>query len=181
MAIPVFLSYPSPHLQSQSSFIASLCANLRSRDLEPRTLGVNEYDVDTPLRAVRRLMLESNGLITVAFRRTWVREGISRRGADANGARETEFSDQWLTSPWCHIEPAMAFQLGLPIILLRESGVIADGVLEKGVVGLYMPSFSLDADPDSYLQGGEWRAIVRKWESRVRTVVDNKGNPPKLY
>ena len=181
MAIPVFLSYPAPHLDVQSQFIDALCDRLRERDLEPRTLGVTEYDVDTPLKAVRRLMLESDGLITVAFRRTWINEAVSRKDANANDATESKLTDQWLTSPWCHIEPAMAFQLGLPIILLREDGVIADGVLEKGVVGLYMPSFSLNSGATAYLDGGEWKAIVKKWESQVRAVVDHKGNPPKLF
>lgn len=181
MAIPVFLSYPSPHLGSQAQFIEALSDYLRERDLEPRTLGVNEYDMDTPLRAVRRLMLESDGLITIAFRRTWINEAVLRKGADSNNAKESHLANQWLTSPWCHIEPAMAFQLGLPIILLRENGVMADGVLEKGVVGLYMPSFDLDRGATSYLEGQEWRAIVKKWESQVRSVVENKGNPPKLF
>jgi hypothetical protein len=48
---------------------------LRGRGLEPRTLGVTDYDMDAPMTAIRRLMLESNGLITVAFRRTEVRDG----------------------------------------------------------------------------------------------------------
>lgn len=181
MAIPVFLSYPSPHVGTQSQFIEKLCDYLRERDLEPRTLGENEYDLDTPLRAVRRLMLESNGLITVAFRRTWINQGVLRKGADWNNAKESQVADQWLTSPWCHIEPAMAFQLGLPIILLRENGVMADGVLEKGVVGLYMPSFDLEDGATSYLEGPEWKAIVNKWESQVQLVVANKGKPPQLF
>jgi len=37
------------------------------RGLEPRTLGVTDYDMDAPLKAIRRLMLESNGLITIAL------------------------------------------------------------------------------------------------------------------
>ena len=33
-----------------------------------RTLCVTNYDVDAPLTAIRRLMLESNGLLTVILR-----------------------------------------------------------------------------------------------------------------
>lgn len=181
MAIPIFLSYPQSHLRRQTTFIESLCDYLRKRGLEPRTLGINEYDVDVPLRAIRRLMVESNGLIAVALRRTWVQNAVSRKGADVEGASERELGEFWFTSPWCHIEPAMAFQLGLPIILLREQGVVDEGVLEKGVVGLYMPTFSLEGDPTAYLGGQEWNAIVQIWESQVRTVVQRKGNPPQLF
>lgn len=181
MPIPIFLSYPQPHMKVQSEFIGSLSEYLRSRGMEPRTLGVNEYDMDAPLTAIRRLMLESNGLITVALRRLWVAEGISRKFADRSGAAESAAADVWLTSPYCQIEPAMAFQLGLPILILREQGVVAEGLLEKGAVGTYMPEFSLDAGSPEYLQSGEWSALIGKWEGQVRAVVDAKGRPPRMF
>lgn len=55
-------------------FIEKIKESLRELNLEPRTLGDSDYDYDAPLRAIRRLMLESNGLLTVAFKRTLIRE-----------------------------------------------------------------------------------------------------------
>ena len=75
----------------------------------------------------------------------------------------------------------MAYQLGLPILILREQGVVADGILERGIVGLYMPEFSLDPSADDYINSGEWRDIINRWEGFVRAVVETKGNPPRLY
>lgn len=181
MAIPVFLSYPQPHLAEQATFIDELSASLVDRGLEPRTLGVTEYDNDAPLTAIRRLMLESNGIITVAFRRMWIEKALTKKGASVPGAEESVVTDKWLSSPYCHIEPAMAFQLGLPILLLREQGVIADGILEKGVVGMYMPQFSLENAPTTYLKSREWTSLISQWEGQVRTVRDAKGRPPKLF
>jgi hypothetical protein len=181
LPISVFLSYPQPHLAEQVQFIEELALTLRGKGFEPRTLGVNEYDVDAPLTAIRRLMIESNGLITVALRRLWVGEGVARKGADIGGTQEAPVRQAWLTSPYCQIEPAMAYQLGLPILILREKGVVADGLLEKGVVGTYMPEFSIDGDPVQYLHSPEWGALIGKWEGYVRAVVDLKGRPPKLF
>jgi hypothetical protein len=181
MSISIFLSFPKPHLQSQATFIEALCTYLRGRGFEPRTLGVNEYDMDAPLTAIRRLMLESNGLITVALRRTWIQDGMSRRSADIPGVKESTIADQWLSSAYCQIEPAMAYQLGLPILIIREAGVVADGLLDRGAVGLHMPEFSLDGDPLAYLKTPEWGAIIGKWEGYVRAVVDAKGRPPRLF
>jgi hypothetical protein len=82
MRIPIFLSYPKPHWDRQRVFIAKLETYLRDRGLEARTLGVTDYDMDAPLKAIRRLMLESNGLVTIAFRRTLVVEGRCRPDAD---------------------------------------------------------------------------------------------------
>ena len=106
MSISVFLSYPQPHLTRQSDFISELRTYLRNRGFEPRTLGVTEYDMDAPLTAIRRLMLESNGLITVALRRLWIGQGIWRKGSDTNSSAESQVGDVWLTSPYCQIEPA---------------------------------------------------------------------------
>jgi hypothetical protein len=181
MRIPIFLSYPKPHWGRQQAFIAKLEMYLRGHGLEPRTLGVTDYDMDAPLKAIRRLMLESNGLITVAFRRMLVVEGRSRPDADLPGVKEALIRNAWFTSPYCQIEPAMAYQLGLPTLILRERGVHQEGLLEKGVVGTYMPEFSIDADAADYLESPEWNDLIGKWEGFVRAVVDKKGNPPRLY
>lgn len=177
MKTSIFLSYPKPFNPPQEQFIKELSAYLSGRGLEPRTLGVTDYDVDAPLRAIRRLMLESNGLITVAFRRTFIKSGEGKPGTpDAY-----PITEKWLTSPYSHIEPAMAFQIGLPTLIIRESGVIADGILEKGVVGTYMPEFDLSSPASSYLGSAEWGQIIRKWEGYVASVVESKGTPPQLY
>ena len=177
MGTSVFISYPKPFTTNQEGFISKLRENLTFRGYEPRTLGVTDYDVDAPLKAIRRLMLESNGLITIAFRRALILEG--------SGKPETDFSysisGKWLTSPWSHIEPAMAFQIGLPVLILREKGVLEEGVLERGVLGTYMPEFDLEASPTEYLESKEWNHLIRKWEAQVGAVVETKGNPPKLY
>ncbi|WP_237748721.1 hypothetical protein [Streptococcus mutans] len=50
----------------------------------PRTLGITDYDMNAPLTAIRRLMIESNGIITIAFRRNLIRDGISKPDSDLN-------------------------------------------------------------------------------------------------
>ena len=179
--ISVFLSYPRPCLMEQQTFIHRLCTYLDSRGMAPRTLGITDYDMDAPLKAVRRLLLESNGLITIAFRRVYVDQGSDNAGATMPGITSRDLSTQWLTSPWAHIEPAMAYQMGLPILIIREDGVRPDGMLEPGVAGVYLPSFDPRADLDAYFKSPEWNDLIWKWESQVRTVVTRKGEPPSLY
>jgi hypothetical protein len=180
VGISVFLSYPKPFTSAQEEFVTRVKSHLRDRGFAPRTLGVTDYDIDAPLTAIRRLMLECNGLITIAFRRTYVERGTSRQRTDLAGLRAQPFNKQWLTTPWAHIEPAMAYQIGLPILIFRELGVFADGVLEKGVVGLYMPEFESDK-AEAYFASLEWRGVIARWDGYVRSVVDNKGRPPRLF
>ncbi len=180
MSSSIFLSYPKPYLKRQEEFIERVIHYLEERELQPRTLGVTDYDMDAPLTAIRRLMLESNGLVTIAFRRNLIKQGTGKPGSDIR-EKEYDLSNKWLTSPYCQIEPAMAFQLGLPVLILREKGVIEEGVLEKGVLGVYMPEFDLDCNLDDYFKSKEWIQIIQKWEGYVRKVVENKGKPPMLY
>lgn len=137
--------------------------------------------MDAPLKAIRRLILESNGLITIAFRRTYIKKGTGRFRTDIKDLTESSIDNKWLTSPWSQIEAAMAYQIGLPIIILRENGVLEEGILERGVVGLYMPEFNLDHPIEDYFSSLEWNDMIGRWEGYVRCVVDKKGNPPQLY
>ncbi len=183
MRIPVFLSYPKPYLKKQQKFIDFVSENLRLSGFEPRTLGVTDYDMDAPLKGIRRLLLESNGLVTIAFRRSYIKNGTERPDSDMEFDKK-DISGQWLTSPYCHIEPAMAFQLGLPVLVFREKDVIDDGILQKGVLGIYMPEFDLDKSEkkiNEYFKTQEWNEIIQQWGGYVRSVVEHKGNPPRLY
>ena len=181
MAISIFLSHPQPINEKQKEFLEKLRAWLQTRNFLPRTLGVTDYSDAVPLEAIRSLMSESNGLLCVAFRRTHIETG-TRTVRDGRTYEAQSIKDQWLTSPWAHIEPAMAYSMGLPVLILRESGVLADGVLEKGIIGLYMPEFDLATlDDEHYLNSPEWSGVGGSWEMNVRTVVVNKGRPPKLF
>jgi hypothetical protein len=127
-------------------------------------------------------MLESSGLITIAFRQTFVESAVSRKGADLPNTPEQPLSAHSTTSsPYFQIEPAIAYQIGLPSLILRERGVTADGLLDRGIVGIYMPEFSLDISPTDYLRSYEWTDLVGKWEGYVRAVVDARGTQPKLF
>jgi hypothetical protein len=172
MAIPVFLSHPRPNSPHQEELITKVRAYFQSRDLEPRTLGVSDYDTEVPLASIRRLMLECNGVLVLALRRYRITQGASV-GSD----QEFDISGKWLTSPWSHIEAGMGFQLGLPVLAFREAGVLADGVLEHGVMASYMPEVSLDGDIDEFLRSVVWRQLINRFEADVRELRKRKGIP----
>src|SRR5256885_1962939 len=98
MNISVFLSYPKPCFGKQKDFIQHVREHLEMRGFGPRTLGVTDYDMDAPLKSIRRLMLESNGLITVAFRRTFIEKGTARFRTDVQELKEASIDGTWLTN-----------------------------------------------------------------------------------
>lgn len=179
--IPVFVSRPSPHLQAQQQFLSEFADALTARGFDPITMGrESSYDFDAPLVGIRRLLTHCCGLVSVAFRRTRATDVVKFPSADISGLVEQRQSGVWFTSPYCQIEPAMAFQLGLPVLILKEKGVVAEGVLEQGVTGLYLPEFQL-TDGQSFIDSSECRSLFDQWGSSVRSVYKRRGDPPKLF
>lgn len=180
MLASVFLSCPTPYLKGQEEFLRKLKKNLECRCLLHRTVGVTDFDMRAPLSAIRSLMLDCNGLIAIAFRRHYIKKGTERPNSDM-GVKQNSLSGEWFTTPWCQIEPAMAFQIGLPVLIFREKGVHAEGILERGVFGTYMPEFDLSGDMEEYFSSDEYKQVIKSWKSKVWQVVGRKGNPRKLY
>ena len=174
----VFLSAPKTFLRRQEAFLQSVERLLTEHDLSPVTLGRSDYDLNAPLEAIRRLMVSSCGLICIGFRRTYIERGADRPTSD-KGESESSRDGTWLTSSYSQIEPAMAYQIGLPILLWREAGVMDEGVFDRGAMGLSMPVFDLDDPPD--LSTARWRQPLREWVDLVRAVFRHRGAPPRQW
>ena len=192
MGLPIFLSRATPQTSgetgaAQTSFLRALTEYLGTRGLEPWTVGDTHFAAHG-IDEIRGLINRANGMITVAFKR----DRVLGRGVAAPPPPRladslwTEGPDTFVTTPWCHMEAAMAFQVGLPILILIEAGVRADGALEQGVIGEYPPTFELNgevSDLDSCFGKDQekWRQLVRTWEGNVREVVRSRSVPPPLF
>lgn len=172
--IPVFLSISNPFQEAQIDFLQTVEERLRSFDLEPQTLGRNAYTMDAPLKGIRDLMSHSYGLISLAFRRTLVRESTEK----PNTNNQSQRNNYWLTSSYCHIESAMAYQLNLPILIWREEGVLEEGVLDRGALGIFMPQFDLSNTGPNFTSS-EWANPLDQWTRRVKSAYEN--NVPTKY
>lgn len=186
MAISVFLSRPTPHQRRQVEFLARVKRHLCEREFLPRTIGETDYGLQ-PMEHIRSVITDCNGFIGLAFRRFLVVEGVDRALSDEVDTPPRHnlgsVENCWLTTPYIHLEAAAAYQIGLPVVLFVEKGVIEEGALEPGVLVTYPPTFDL-ADPDleaSFFCSRRWQQIINTWEGHVREVVHNKGQPPRLY
>lgn len=170
--VPIFLSYAKPFNKKQEEFIEKVILHFEQNDFDPKTLGEDDYGhgfhgIATPMENIRDKMKECFGLLSIAFRRTYIEKGTGKLNADIEGQEVYDISKKWITSPYCHIEPSMAFQINMPILIFREKGVIADGILEKGVVPYYMPEFDLDKPIDEYFKSSHWIHLFEAWKALV--------------
>jgi hypothetical protein len=159
--VPVFLSHPSRLNSIQQEFVDAIISKIREALLFPRTLPVTEQYPETPLTNIRRMMLSSYGFISLNLNQRQVYIIQNNLGQPQN-----QFALEG--SPFAQIEPAMAYQYGLPILLIREAGVEQSGIWSFGIG----PFLILEWDPtrplEDFFTSNAWLEIFPNWLSQVR-------------
>jgi hypothetical protein len=171
--VPVFLSQPNiPNLNAhQLQFLIRLIREIRRELFFPRTLPRTELYPESILTNVRRVINSSYGLVAanLALRKVQVIE--------TNGVVPFPTPPDnifWLGSPFSQIEPAMAFERGLPLLLIIQSGVIMEGIWSFGVAPFTILTWNSDPDNpqpgdiDAFFDSVQWREILKNWAAEVR-------------
>jgi hypothetical protein len=123
----VFISMGTPFTDQYARFRDELENLLRDRcGVNPRIIGKNEYPPGNPLSHIRAVMRECHGIVVVAYERTYLEKGLEKRG----GLSATKIGNRAYTTPWNHIESAIAYGLDLPIYILCQSGLTEEGLIE---------------------------------------------------
>ena len=137
-SLPVFLSVTMPHLPEQEAFLAAIASAMAQHGMTPLPLDRNEWSFEAPLIPIRQLMIACYGTVVIAMARGVVTEGVDY----VNGEREQRYFQRYIATPWTQIETAMAFQLGHPILVLKEDIIHPEGVLDPANSGLFVRTFS---------------------------------------
>jgi hypothetical protein len=123
----IFISMGSPYNDEYLQFRDALEEFLRNHcKADPRIIDKNEYPSGNPLDKIREVMRTCHGVIVVAYERKYIERGTEKRGSE----RAIQLSKQSYTTPWNHIESAMAYTLDLPIYIICQNGLVAEGLIE---------------------------------------------------
>ena len=76
----VFISVGGTFNIQQEEFVKLIEDRLRNENLNPCTVGRNNFSADSPLVAVRELMNDCSGILVIALERTFFEKGIEKRG-----------------------------------------------------------------------------------------------------
>ena len=74
----------------------------------------------------------------------------------------------WEGSPFAQIEPAMAFQFGLPMLLIRESTVEQTGIWSFGIGPFLLLEWNPNLPLSDLFNSTAWLEIFQNWISQVR-------------
>lgn len=159
--IPVFLSHPSRLNSIQQKFVSIIILEIKKALLFPRTLPVSEQYPEPPLTNIRRMILSSYGFIALNLAQREVR-------VLQNNLREEQNFRTWEGSPFAQIEPAMAFQYGLPMLLIRESTVEQSGIWAFGIGPFLLLEWNPNLPLENFFNSTAWLEIFQNWISQVR-------------
>lgn len=160
-ALPVFVSVGATANPQQEEFVRAIEERLRSEGLVPYTVGRNTFAADAPLKTVTELLDKSSGAVVIALERSFFQDGVERRG----GPRESKLTNVKLPTPWNHIEAAMAYARGLPLLVIVETGLKSEGLLEHGY-DWYVQFVDLTR---SALSSPEFNGVLASWKAKVES------------
>lgn len=172
----VFVSVGGTANDAQESFVRAVEDRLRSEGLIPHTVGRNTFSSDSPFKAVTELMNRCSGVVVIALERLYCAQGSEKRG----GPSESPLANVKLATAWNQVEAAMAYSRGVPLLVLVEDGLRADGLLEKGF-DWYVQTVKLD---QSSLHTQVFNGVLASWKEklspRTKQQASGTANPGEL-
>lgn len=155
----VFVSVGGTATEKQEAFVLAVEDRLRSEGLVPHTVGRNTFSADAPLKTVTELLDKCSGTVVIALERSYFAAGIEKRG----GPKESALSEVRLPTPWNQIEAAMSYARGLPLLVIVESGLKSEGLLERGY-DWYVQWVNAEA---AALTSSEFNGVLASWKQKM--------------
>jgi hypothetical protein len=172
--VHIFVSRPTWVSPEFDVGLKVFLTSIRNMGLTPRTLGSSDYPSKAPLDEVIEIMNECKGAIVLGFPQLLITEG-KIKGYEI----ESEIS---LPTEWNHIEAALAYSKGLPLIMLHHTGVTR-GVFDRGVMNAFVhevdftsPTWSMDPALNGAIQ--KWKLNCESGNSNFGTTASIDPNKP---
>jgi len=165
--INVFISHPTPYNKFQSDFLILVQENLRKHGLNPVNLGKNNWNYKSPLKPIREIMLTCKAAIIIGMERHHSFIGYEKEFAkDSN-----ELIHKFTSTPWIQIEAGMAYQAGLPLLILKEKKVFAEGILDPQNSDYFV--FEFDVNKLYKKLSPELEEFILSWAKDINNSVHN--------
>lgn len=176
--IPIFLSTTTHLNDNQQRFLNRLIREIEDALLFPRTLPLSESYPESILTDIRRLVSSSYGMLAVNLRRFKVQT------VEINTGPVPPPTPVWQGSVYSQVEPSMAFQFGLPLLLVREEDTDANnGIWAGGIapLNLFIVWHSETQTVEQFFKTPEWRSAFANWSAQVRNAFYIQTEPTFKY
>ncbi len=143
----------------QEEFVKHVEDRLRVEGLVPQTVGRNVFTADSPFLAVNELMDKCRGVVIIALERLHIETGIEKGG----GPDQAPLRSVKICTPWNHIEASLGYARRLPLLVIVQEGVRADGFLER-TLGRNVQTVTLDK---AALNSPSFNGVLASWKEKL--------------
>lgn len=161
-ALKVFVSAGTPGNDAQRIFRDAIVRAIDTAGLIPRLMTERDWDYKNPLRGLRKAMADCSGAIVVAYARYEFPSGVEIRAQGAQPLNEISFP-----TVWNQIEAAMAYEKGLPLLVIAQAGLRADAIFENSHD---IRPYWTQLDPTVCHSDG-FQGYLRSWTDDVKTAA----------
>lgn len=123
--VPIFVSMGQIFTPQQRAFADALFAALRVAGMAPEHFLREPPSEEPWLKAIQEHMQQCHGALVVAFPRVRYEQGVEW----PDSARQTPLASRSLATIWLQVEATMAFTLDLPLLILIERDLHAEGLV----------------------------------------------------
>ena len=152
----VFISRPNWIPNAFEIGIQNFYNVLNSLELNPRTIGQSDFPNESPLDEVINLMKKCEGTIVLGIPQIEIDKGKLKG--------ETIKSKIELGTEWNHIEAALAYSVGHPLLIIHHKNVCR-GVFDRGACNSFI--YEVDMNDSSWSICKEISGVVSNWKSKL--------------
>ena len=149
LEIKLFLSVGRPHRLDQKQFLEKLRSELKREGVDLVNLATAEYSTEKPLPQISELMKTCDGALVIGWERVHGYTMFERESS----SQEKLHQNIHIATPWNHIEGSMAATLGLPLFILKERRLHAEGIFEASSHDYKIESFDLPSEATALSRG----------------------------
>lgn len=159
--LDVFISHPSPFNEQQRSFLELIKKKLTAQGLNGVNLGTSNWNYRKPLKPIKELMTKCEGAIIIGLERHHSYIGYEKE----HSGEQAELIHKYASTPWIHIEAGMAYQAGLPLLILKEKKLHQEGILDPNNSESYIFDFTIEKNTEKLTTDLE--QIVESWAKDI--------------
>lgn len=152
----IFLSRPTWVSFKYEQGLTTFIDFLRSKDLEPRTLGATDYPNDSPLDEVITLMKKCHGAIILGYPQI-----VAESGTIKDQTINTLLT---LGTEWNHIKAALAYSLHMSLLVLHDLSV-SRGIFDRGALNSFI--YPVDFSKPSWYTANHISGAITTWINRL--------------
>jgi len=152
----VFLSRPNWIPSEFEKGIDNFYNLLKSIELNPRTIGQSDFPNESPLNEVINLMGKCEGTIVLGIPQIEIENGFMKGTTIDNKII--------LGTEWNHIEAALAYSIGHPLLIIHHKNVTR-GIFDRGACNSFI--YEIDMNDTSWAISNEISGVISNWRSKL--------------